>query len=471
MNEEKKTIDIVRGLIKRNAPAHRRKINQSKVAERYYRNKNDILYRTDTNRDQSPLRNADNRIPRNFHGLLVNQKASYMFTAPPLFDVGNTSANKRISDVLGDAYAKRCKDLCVNASNSSVAWLHYWLDEGGGLRYGVIDSKQVIPIFSSSLDKRLVAALRVYKDIDFKDGKTISIWEYWDDTSCHAYKKKNDGITDTGIEAYDVYNTALEDGMAKPSNIYSHGFGAVPFIPFYNNNIDADDLGNIKPLIDAYDKVYSGFLNDLEDVQEIILILTNYGGADMKEFVKDLKEYKAIKIDSGDEDTAGGVEAMTINIPIEARKEFLEVTRKAIFEQGQGVDPDPQAFGTASGVALKYLYSLLELKAGLMETEFRMGFGELVRAICYHMGIECKQIIQTWTRSAIRSDSELAEIATKSMGLISDKTILKNHPWVENAEEEQKQLEEEGKKKQEQSDPYRQAFQKQEVITDGKEIR
>ena len=42
----------------------------------------------------SPMRNADNRIPFNFHGLLVNQKAAYMFTAPPIMDIGSDAANK-----------------------------------------------------------------------------------------------------------------------------------------------------------------------------------------------------------------------------------------------------------------------------------------------------------------------------------------------------------------------------------------
>ncbi|MFR2692021.1 MAG: phage portal protein [Enterocloster bolteae] len=54
---------------------------------------------------------------------------------------------------------------------------------------------------------------------------------------------------------------------------------------------------------------------------------------------------------------------------------MLATTRKRIFEQGQGIDPDPQNFGNSSGVALGFLYSLLELKAGLMETEFKIGFG------------------------------------------------------------------------------------------------
>ena len=125
------------------------------------------------------------------------------------------------------------------------------------------------------------------------------------------------------------------------------------------------------------------------------------------------------------------------------------------------MDPDPQKFGNTSGEALKYLYSLLELKAGLMETEFKPGFGTLVRAICKYLGVECKQIIQTWTRSAIRSDSELAEIAAKSTGIISTKTILKNHPWVENAEEEEKQLRREEEEGVEKADLYRQAFSQQ----------
>ena len=130
------------------------------------------------------------------------------------------------------------------------------------------------------------------------------------------------------------------------------------------------------------------------------------------------------------------------------------MTRKAIFEQGMGVDPDPQKFGAASGVALKYLYSLLELKSGFMETEFKMGFGQLIRAICRHFKMECGQIIQTWTRTAISNDTELAEICKNSVGIVSKKSILKAHPFVEDTETELEQLEAEEKETQEKADLY-----------------
>ncbi|MCD7994499.1 MAG: phage portal protein [Clostridia bacterium] len=347
------SIDVVKELIKSCSVGHRRFIRESKVAERYYENKNDILYGVRKNRDNDPLRNADNRIPRNFHGLLVNQKAAYMFSAPPLFDVGNKTVNKQIADMLGDRYAKVCKDLCIKASNCRVAWLHYWKDDGDQWKYGTIDPKQIIPVYSADLDRQLEAVLRNYKTRDAVDGKVIYVWEYWTAEKCHVYRKKGSSISESGLEAYNIYGMAdSPDGGVQMTNEFEHGFGEVPFIPFYNNNIPTDDLVNVKPLIDAYDKVFSGFLNDLEDIQEIIFILTNYGGEDLKTFVNELKQYKAIKVETDGTGGGGGVEALTISIPIEAREKFLEITRKAIFEQGQGVDPDPQKFGNTSGEAL-----------------------------------------------------------------------------------------------------------------------
>ena len=70
------SIDIVKKLIKSCSVGHRRFIRESKAAERYYENRNDILYGARKSRENEPLRNTDNRIPRNFHGLLVNQKAA-----------------------------------------------------------------------------------------------------------------------------------------------------------------------------------------------------------------------------------------------------------------------------------------------------------------------------------------------------------------------------------------------------------
>lgn len=260
----------------------------------------------------------------------------------------------------------------------------------------------------------------------------------------------------------------IDPETSEMESCYSHDLNEVPFIPFFNNNIHTDDLQNIKPLIDVYDKVSSGFVNDLDDVQELIFVLTGYGGTDLNGFLQDLKKYKVIKID-GDEEKSG-VSTLSIEIPIEARNSVLEATRKAIFEQGQGFDPQPESFGNQSGEALKFMYSLLEMKTGLMETEFKLGFSRLIRAICKYLNIPCEVIIQTWTRTCIKNDTEQAQICKDSVGIVSKKTILKNHPLVEDADAELKQLEKEEQEEQEKigSQGY-QPFQKDKAGGEGEE--
>ena len=85
----------------------------------------------------------------------------------------------------------------------------------------------------------------------------------------------------------------------------------------------------------------------------------------------------------------------------------------------------------------------MEGKAGLTESEFRLSVSELVKAVCRTQGIqEPKLVEQTWTRNKIKNDMENAQIAAQSKNIISDKSILKNHPWVDNVEEEMQELKE-----------------------------
>lgn len=406
-------------------------IQKCDQAERYYRNQNDIKrhgiapYRFDADAAINPLKMADNRVSHNWHALLVNQKVGYLLTYPPTFDVGKKSENQRIADALGDDFARVGKNLGITASNTGAAWLHYWADGAGKLHFAEVDPRQIVPVYSGDLEAELIGVLRAYRMVE-ADGTEAQYCEYWDKNTATRFRRNGNG------------NYAWFDFNGQGHTL-RHGMGEVPFIPFYNNQLHTSDLDMYKDLIDAYDKTVSGFVNDMEDVQEIIFVLKNYGGTDKEEFVRELNLKKLIKVE-GD----GGVDTIRAEIPFEARSVLLERLRKQIFVSGMGVDPDPEKFGNASGVALSFLYSLLELKAGLMETEFRGGFSKLVRAVCRHLGIaEPQKIVQTWTRNAIHNDSETADIAAKSIGVISEQSILKNHPWVEDAEQELKQLQQE----------------------------
>lgn len=444
-------MDLVRmkELLSQYMPGHAIYMVKCDIADRYYRNQSDILHGEEKKDEEGhPLRNADNRIPRNFHGLIVNQKAAYAFTTPPTFDIGSSKANAEILKALGDEYRKECMELCVNAANAGVAWVHYWTNAENEFEWAVIESKQIVPIWNKSAKQKLIGALRVYTEIDETDGKSYTIYEYWNKEECQVYRRLKADVGYDNLTDYAIFENPTTGELVSE---YSHGMEEIPFIPFFNNNIKSSDLDNIKPLIDVYDKVFSGFINDLEDVQELIFVLSGYGGTDLNGFLQDLKKYKVIKMDA---EEGAGVSTLNIEIPIEARNSVLDATRKAIFEQGQGFDPRPENFGNQSGEALKFMYSLLEMKTGLMETEFQLGFAKLVRAICNFKNIKCDNIVQTWTRTCIKNEQEQAAICKDSVGIISQKTILKNHPFVEDVEAELKQLKKENEEKTQNADIY-----------------
>lgn len=424
-----------------NDMSRRQKIQEEK---RYYENDNSIKLQGILPTDTNPLRNADNRTAHNFHQLITDEKVAYMFTHPVLFDVGDEKSNKRITEVLGDEFKSESAYLCTNATNNKIGWLHYWInDEAKKFEYATVETEECIPVYDTSLKKKLIGLYRYYSGIEEDEvGKSREyvIFEFWDEKHCEKYKFRGN-LNGTGLtympEGYDEFNHNLE---------------RVPFIEFKNNRNAISDLKKYKDLIDIYDKVMSGYANDLEDIQQLIYILENYGGQDLSEFLGDLKRYKAIKTEALSSGTKGDVRTLSIDIPVEARNSILDILKKQIYESGQALQQDNEDFGNASGVALKFFYRKLELKAGLTQVEFEKGFNELIRAIMKFLNIsdyKNKKIIQTWTRNMISNDLENSQIAQNSVGVVSEKTILKNHPWVEDVESEIELMEDERKKENE----------------------
>jgi SPP1 family phage portal protein len=154
--------------------------------------------------------------------------------------------------------------------------------------------------------------------------------------------------------------------------------------------------------------------------------------------MEDLKKYKAIKVDD-----EGGVDTIKAEIPVEAVKEFITELKSLIVMMGQGIDPAPDKIGSGiSGVALEFLYGLLDLKCSNMESEFVPALRELLWFVnkyneMTHGPIFNPDDIQvTLKRNKIRSDADTVNICKQSQGIISDKTIVSNHPWVKNPDDE-----------------------------------
>ena len=80
----------------------------------------------------------------------------------------------------------------------------------------------------------------------YLDREEIVIWEYWTEKESFVFQTKAKGYSHLDLQYYPFYSDfpEIEDGYYLP-----HNYGEVPFIPFYNN-IEKNDLNDMKPLID-----------------------------------------------------------------------------------------------------------------------------------------------------------------------------------------------------------------------------
>lgn len=427
------------------------------IARLYYKNENDIL-RTDrfaeTNKkralvdNKNPLRNADNRVSHNWHELLLNQKAAYIGSEVPVIDTGKEESNEKLQQALGKKFKRELNHLIIDAGNTGTSWLHFW-DNNGKLDFSHIDPLECFPI---TMNDSLVGMIRCYRST-LPDGTTGEVTEYWDDKCVRMFVKKGD--KNDLLEPLQMFT--LVDDVRKQSfqsNVFYHKFGRVPFIEFPNNMYRTSDLKKVKGVIDVYDKVYSGFVNDLDDIQQMIMILYNYGGEDKEEFLNDLMYYKLVKIDNDGEDDKSGLDTLTLDIPTEARDYMLKITREQIFISGQGVNPNKDNLNNNSGIALKHIYSLLELKCEGLISEFGTSLDEFIEVISdyYKLGVDTERVEQKWIRKAISNDLENAEIISRVAMVSSDEAIAKHNPIVDPRQwqDEVKAIEERRKEEQEQ---------------------
>ncbi|MCT3574155.1 phage portal protein [Levilactobacillus brevis] len=432
-----------------NTDSRRNKFNeQFNRSVRYYFNENDITNRNNGESkvnpkgSDDPLRQADNRVSNNFHQLLVDQEAGYLATIPPSVDVEDDGLNDQIKTTLGDNFGLRLNQLVVDAANAGVAWTHYWVDKDGQFRYGIVPPDQITPIYSSDLDRKLLALRRTYSQLDPKTGKYYKIHEYWTDKDCTFFKSEKPDYTD--LEElpgrFNVYDITTNADIGA-GNVMAHQFGRIPFIAFPKNKYQRPELYKYKGLIDVYDNVYNGFVNDVDDVQQVILVLTNYGGQSLAEFKKALKEDKAVKFESMGTGDKSGLDKLTIDIPVEARNTLLESTKADIFVHGQGIDPTKFEANNASGTAIKMLYSHLELKAANTQAYFTDALNELVRAIMRWSKAsdpDGRKIEQTWSRASIHNNLEEAQTISQVAQYSSDEAIAKANPIVDDWQQELK---------------------------------
>ncbi len=393
----------------------------------------------------------NNKRAHGFMHLLVEDKVNYLLSKPYTLTCEESEEYlEQVQTILGKSFQnKRLMRLGVSASNGGISWLHPYIDEQGEFRTMIIPPEQGISLWRDNDHEELDGFIWFYnvQVIEGQEQKTVTKVEFWMPEGVAYY------ISDSEGEGWDLrldserYLAAVTDEDNEFMEHFCIGsepgtWGRVPFIPFKNNNYELPDLKFVKTLVDGYDKARSDVANFLDEVRSVVYALKGYGGNDLGEFMRDLNYFRAISLDDD-----GGAEAVTAPVDIAAAKDDFDTLRKDIYDFGQGVDKNSDKLGNSpSGIALKFIYSGLDLKCNRMENAFKAGMEELFWFIHKYLELtgvnsypNC-EIGITFNRDIAINESQAITDCAASKGIISDETIIKNHPWVEDAAEELKRL-------------------------------
>lgn len=385
----------------------------------------------------------NNRIVDNQYGKLVLQKANYILGQPFVVE----GDNKQYIELLKQVFDKRFMRLLKNAGkaalNGGLAWLYPYFDEEGKLRFRLFPAYEVLPFWKDSEHTVLDCAVRVYL-VQGYEGTTpvlIEKAEVYGLDGVHRFILENGSlIPDTSVnEAADMPYVILGDKAEKKA----FNWDKIPLIPIKYNENETPLLKRVKTLQDGINVMLSDFENNLqEDARNTILVLKNYDGTNLGEFRKNLAVYGAVKVRC-DGDANGGVETLEIKVNAENYKAILELLKKALIENGMGFDAkDDRLSGNPNQMNIQSMYSDIDLDANDMETELQAAFEEILWFVNVYLGsvgkgdFDGETVNVIFNRDMLMNETEAIANCQASIGILSDETIIGQHPWVDDPQQE-----------------------------------
>lgn len=416
------------------------------IGESYYENRNDINNRKRycyvDKQKIVDITKVNNKLSHAFMKLLVDEKVGYLLGNSPGYTSLDDNFEDKLNEILDSDFDDTLNEAGIEASNKGIAWLQVYIDDEQELKLKVIPSEQIVPLWQDTAHTELQAVIRYYYVTVYegKHKKEELKVEYWDDETVMYYTEYNGKI----IPDVQANETTEPIGHYLKDEIHC-GWGKVPFIPIKNNSKELNDLNFVKSLVDDYDLHTSDTSNNLAEIQSLVYVLKNYAGQDMGEFMQDLRYYKGIKVE-GD----GGVDTLHADLNVEAVEKHLDRIKKDIYQFGQGVDMNTDKFGTnPSGVALKFLYSGLDLKCNNFERKLKKAFKLIFWFVAKYLKLinkgdfDYKDAKVQFNRNMITNETEVIENCQGSVGVISRKTVREHHPWISDIAEEEQRLEQE----------------------------
>ena len=352
----------------------------------------------------------DNRLRAPFPRYITEVHTGYFLGLPPTVAYGGAAgaryaALSRELD-LPHLYFDLGRDLSICGAGFALVWA-----ERGGVKVCRCDPCGCFAIRSGDAGAPLLAAVRLFAS---GRGETRGVL-----------------YTAERLVPFVWDGTGVTLGAAEENLLHT-----IPLLPFYNNCQGVGDFAMVTGLVDAYNVLLSGALDDMQSVANAFLALYGMQGTTQRD-IEQANRSRILSLSEG-----GRAEFVVKNLNHEALGQLEVNLRRSILQLSMTPDLCDEHFaGNSSGVALQYKLWGIEQVRAAKERTFTDGLRALLAVLTEGERLLGRSVDLTggevtYYKNLPQDNAALAETLISLSPLLSRQTILENLPWVADAQEE-----------------------------------
>ena len=354
------------------------------------------------------------RIP--FPRYIAEVHTGYFLGLPPTLDFprepdgavyGSLSASLGLDHLLFD--------VARDASVCGMGFLLVWLEQSG-LHACRCDPLTCFSIRSGAAGAPLVGTVRLFQG---EKGATGGILYQAD-----------------GLRAFTWDGRRAVWGQREDNLLH-----ALPLIPFANNCQGTGDFELVTDLVDAYNLLLSGAMDDMQSVANAFLALYGLLGTTQKD-IDEANRTRVLSLAEG-----GRAEFVVKDLNHEALGQLENNLRRSILQLSMTPDLSDDSFaGNSSGVALQYKLWGIEQVRSAKERSFTPSLRALLSALSGGLATlgtpaDLTSGRATFYKNLPQDRTAQAEALLSLSPVLSRRTILEHLPWVADPEEELRRIE------------------------------
>ena len=312
-------------------------------------------------------------------------------------------------------------DIGRDMSICGAGYALIWLERERGLRACRCDPLGCFSVRSAAAGSPLLGTVRLLRE---RSGETGGV----------LYEKDR-------VRSFSWDGQQIRLGPAVKSLL-----GVPALVPFANNCQGTGDFEMVTGLVDAYNLLLSGAMDDMQSVANAFLALYGMQGT-TQEDIDEANRTRVLSLAEG-----GRAEFVVKNLNHEALARLEQNLRRSILQLSMTPDLSDEAFaGNASGVALQYKLWGIEQVRSAKERSFTEGLYQLLAALSGGASLLGGPVDFTAGRVSFyknlpQNHTELAQTLLSLSPILSRRTILEQLPWVPDPEEELRRKAEEEQK-------------------------